>query len=139
MSAQLGLLTLVKTLLTEGANPNCQTLYVEPPPNPSKHSVSRPLLPSTHNATASEHLHNNMSSVSADSTVMPGNLLLSMNATAQEYNPFVLDEADNPFTEENDPSNPFADDTDKRKSPARQYGYDDSELVIGVVVYLFFV
>ena len=122
MASQLGLLELVKVLLSNGANPNTQTLYIEPPPKPKPVKTitklqSRPpseklLLPPA-NQQPVKHRDSNgvMRGDKKSNTPLTNDQLLSGGML--DYNPFSLDEADNPFTEENDPSNPFADNTEE--------------------------
>ena len=132
LASQLGLLTLVKTLLKEGANPNTQTLYVEPPASTSrpksKDTSYSKLLPPSHTVSSkpaslqSESANGSVNDSQLTSSYnsgfgtdlgIPSSLLLP-NDTSEGYNPFELDEADNPFTEENDPSNPFTEELNNR-------------------------
>lgn len=126
MASQLGLLELVKVLLSNGANPNTQTLYIEPLPKPKPVKTitklqSRPpseklLLPPAANQQPVNHRDSNgvPRGDKKSSTPLTNDQLLSGGML--DYNPFSLDEADNPFTEENDPSNPFMDNTEKVNS-----------------------
>lgn len=135
-AAQLGLLELVKVLLTNGASPNTQTLYIEPPPQPKPvKTISRPqsrqpsdklLLPPANKHTANK-LNSNNGIHRGDNranTPLTNDQLLTGGML--DYNPFSLDEDDNPFTEENDPSNPFLDEDKEEEEDVESYNpFDD--------------
>ncbi|XP_067934786.1 rabankyrin-5-like [Watersipora subatra] len=137
LAAQLGLLSLVKTLLAEGANPNCQTLYIEPPAGAKtakrrvrQVAVALPPKQEIGNKLTSREQKRSIPRPVADSLAFPSNdmripnsLLLS-DAVTEVYNPFTVNDTNNPFTEEDDSTNPFVDELD---SDANQYGGESNQ------------
>lgn len=119
MAAQFGLLKLVNSLLEEGANPNTQTLYVHLPKSTAKtkslHSgLSNKLVLPSDNAPNGNDLDSTPQHNSnyGNSGSLPDSLLLPSNGAC------TLDESENPFTEANDPYNPFTEEDDEDSSSA---------------------
>lgn len=140
LAAQCGLLELVTVLLNQGANPNVQTLYIEPPPQPKPvktiskpQSVPEKLLPPANSHSQYQQRQGSNSSTVKKKAPPPLTTDQLLIGGMLDYNPFTLDDADNPFTEENDPSNPFLDNKEEAEVDSYNPFEESREVRVGSV------